>query len=277
MAFDVWRQHARGRLRRAVTGATRIKHANLGSPRRQFLGNRDADDACADDRDLHQPIVPKDTGAEVNAIWGTLSRAPPMPERRVQLRRVCVFCGSSRGNRPAYHAAATTLAKAMAARRIELVFGGGGIGLMTTIADAILAAGGHAIGVIPEALRTREVAHQGLEDLRVVKTMHARKALMAELSDAFIALPGGFGTFEEFCEVVTWTQLGVHRKRCGLLNIDGFYDPLLGLFDHAVEEGFVKPDDRAIVVAEIDPNTLLDRLSIGTRETEPWIPQTGIT
>ena len=141
------------------------------------------------------------------------------------LRRVCVFCGSSRGTRSEYHDAATALAQAMAARGIELVFGGGGVGLMGTIADAILAAGGHAIGVIPEALRAREVAHRGLPDLRVVDSMHARKALMAQLSDAFVALPGGFGTFEEFCEVVTWTQLGLHRKRCGLLNVGGILRP----------------------------------------------------
>ena len=165
----------------------------------------------------------------------------------------------------------------MAGRGIELVFGGGGVGLMGTIADAILAAGGHAIGVIPEALRAREVAHRGLPELRVVDSMHARKALMAQLSDAFVALPGDFGTFEEFCEVVTWTQLGLHRKRCGLLNVGGFYDPLLRLFDQAVEQEFIGSDNRAIVVAESDPEVLLNRLAVPTREAARWLDRANIT
>jgi uncharacterized protein (TIGR00730 family) len=177
------------------------------------------------------------------------------------LHRVCVFCGSSDGARPEYHDAARALAREMVRRGIGLVFGGGGIGLMATVSDAVLAAGGHAIGVIPESLRAREVAHTGLPDLRVVASMHERKALMAELSDAFIALPGGFGTFEEFCEVVTWTQLGLHDKPCGLLNAGGFYDPLLALFDQAVEQGFIRPAGRGIVVTETDPGRLLDRLA----------------
>ena len=132
---------------------------------------------------------------------------------------------------------------------------------MGIVADAVIAAGGHAIGVIPHALVAREIAHRGLPDLRVVNSMHERKAMMADLSDAFIALPGGFGTFEEFCEVVTWTQLGLHRKRCGLVNVAGFYDPLLALFDRATAEGFIRSDNRDIVVAEADPAVLLDRLS----------------
>lgn len=175
--------------------------------------------------------------------------------------RVCVFCGSSRGARPEYVQAAETLAQEMARRQIGLVFGGGCVGLMGIVADAILAAGGHAIGVIPDALVARELAHVGLPDLRVVGSMHERKALMASLSDAFIALPGGFGTFEEFCEAVTWTQLGLHQKVCGLLNVAGYYDPLLALFERAVEDGFVKPENRAIVVADSDVSRLLDRIS----------------
>lgn len=149
----------------------------------------------------------------------------------------------------------------MIRREIGLVFGGGAIGLMGVIADAMLAGGGHAIGVIPHALVAREVAHRSLPDLRVVSSMHERKATMANLADAFVAMPGGFGTFEEFCEVVTWTQLGVHRKPCGLLNVDGFYDPLMALFDRAVDEGFVTAVNRAIVIADHDPGALLDRLA----------------
>ena len=177
------------------------------------------------------------------------------------LRRVCVFCGSSAGVRPEYRAAAEQLARELAARRIELVFGGGCVGLMGIIADAVIAAGGHAIGVIPHALVAREIAHRGLPDLRVVNSMHERKSMMADLADAFIAMPGGFGTFEEFCEVVTWTQLGLHRKRCGLLNVGGFYDPLLALFDRATDEGFIRRENRGIVLAEADPARLLDHLS----------------
>ena len=175
--------------------------------------------------------------------------------------RICVFCGSSVGTRPEYALAGERLAREMARRGIGLVFGGGNVGLMGVIADAMLAAGGHAIGVIPHALVARELAHRGLPDLRVVNSMHERKAMMAGLADAFIAMPGGFGTFEEFCEVVTWTQLGVHRKACGLLNVGGFYDPLIALFDRAVAEGFIKMENRGIVVAHADAAALLDELA----------------
>lgn len=177
-----------------------------------------------------------------------------------QLGRVCVFCGASEGLKPEYRAAAECFGRELAARRITLVFGGGGTGLMRYVADSVLAAGGHAIGVIPEALLAREIGHPGLPDLRVVGSMHERKALMADLSDAFVALPGGFGTFEELCEAITWTQLGIHRKRCGLLNVDGFYDPLLRLFDGAVGSGFISEDSRQIVFATDDPRALLDHL-----------------
>ena len=160
----------------------------------------------------------------------------------------------------------------MVRRGIGLVFGGGAVGLMGVIADAVLAAGGHAVGVIPHALVARELAHRGLPDLRVVNSMHERKATMAQLSDAFIALPGGFGTFEEFCEVVTWTQLGVHRKSCGLLNVEGFYDPLIAQFDRGVAEGFVQPQNRRIVVAHAEPAALLDSLArVPAPPEAPWI------
>jgi uncharacterized protein (TIGR00730 family) len=194
------------------------------------------------------------------------------------LTRVCVFCGSSAGTLPAYRESAESLARELTARGIGLVCGGGCVGLMGITADAMLAAGGTAIGVIPQHLVDREIAHRGLTDLRVVGSMHERKALMAELSDAFIALPGGFGTFEEFCEVVTWTQLGLHRKRCGLLNVRGFYDPLLALFDRAVADGFIKPSNRDLVVAHSTASALLDALAQPLASVEPkWIPSTEQT
>jgi uncharacterized protein (TIGR00730 family) len=174
--------------------------------------------------------------------------------------RICIFCGSSTGVRPEYRAAAEQIAIRLAERGMGIVYGGGCVGLMGIVADTALAHGGYVIGVIPSAMVTREIAHRGLPDLRVVSSMHERKALMASLSDAFIALPGGFGTFEEFCEVVTWTQLGLHRKPCGLLNIAGYYDPLISLFDRAVIDGFIRPENRQIVVADSDPAVLIERL-----------------
>lgn len=178
------------------------------------------------------------------------------------LNRVCIFCGSSTGVRPEYREAAETIAAHLARRRVDIVFGGGCVGLMGVVADTALAHGGHVIGVIPSALVAREIAHRGLPDLRIVASMHERKALMASLSDAFIALPGGFGTFEEFCEVVTWAQLGLHRKPCGLLNVAGYYNPLVALIDRAVADGFITPFNRGIVVTESDPEALIDRLSM---------------
>jgi hypothetical protein len=183
-----------------------------------------------------------------------------------------VFCGSSPGARDEYRDAAERLARELTARRIGIVFGGGGVGLMGVLADAALAAGGDVIGVIPDALVAREVAHRRVPDLRVVGSMHERKALMAELADAFVALPGGFGTFEELCEVITWTQLGLHRKRCGLVNVRGFYDPLLALFDRATEEGFIRQDSRDVVLADADPASLIRRLADSPEATGPaWI------
>ena len=176
------------------------------------------------------------------------------------MKRICVFCGSSVGVRPAYAAAAAALAQRLAAQGVGIVYGGGNVGLMGVLADVALEAGGEVIGVIPHSLVAKEVAHTRLGDLRVVGSMHERKALMAELSDAFIALPGGFGTLEEFCEVLTWNQLGLQRKPCGLLNIEGFYDPLLSMFDRAVEEQFVKPQHRRMVISDGEPESLVDRL-----------------
>src|SRR5262245_34386459 len=178
------------------------------------------------------------------------------------LQRVCIFCGSSTGVRPEYRAAAEEIAALLARRGVGIVFGGGRVGLMGVVADTALAHGGHVIGVIPSAMVTREIAHLGLPDLRVVASMHERKALMASLSDAFVALPGGFGTFEELCEAITWTQLGLHRKPCGLLNVAGYYDPLVALFDRAVDDGFIRPENRHLVVADSRPASLIERLVV---------------
>ena len=153
----------------------------------------------------------------------------------------------------------------MVRRNVGLVYGGGKVGLMGVIADAVLKAGGEAVGVIPEHIMSREIGHEGLTKLHVVHSMHERKALMADLSDAFIAMPGGFGTLEEFCEVVTWTQLGLHAKPCGILNVLGYYTPLLAMFDHAVEERFLKPENRALVLARESAAELLQAL-------EDWRP-----
>jgi uncharacterized protein (TIGR00730 family) len=190
------------------------------------------------------------------------------------MRRVCVFCGSSQGARPAYAAAARALGAAVAAEGLGLVYGGANVGLMKVVADAALAGGAEVIGIIPESLMTRELGHPGLTTLHVVPSMHARKALMADHADAFVALPGGFGTFEEFFEVVTWTQLGLHAKPCGLLNVEGFYDPLLAFVDHATTERFIRPETRAIVVADADPAALLRHLRTMTVPRVPkWITE----
>ncbi len=174
------------------------------------------------------------------------------------MRRVCVFCGSSHGTRPAYREAAERTAVVLARRGLGVVYGGGNVGLMGVLADAALAAGGEVIGVIPAALVAKELAHRGLTDLRVVDSMHERKALMAELSDGFIALPGGYGTLEELCEVLTWSQLGLHGKPCGLLNTAGYFHPLLELLDRATEEDFLRPEHRALLLVEEDPQRLVD-------------------
>ncbi len=174
--------------------------------------------------------------------------------------RVCVFCGSSGGFSEVYRSAAVELGRFLSEQGLGLVYGGGRIGLMGVVADAVLAQGGQVIGVIPQPMIAREIWHSGLTELRVVPSMHARKSLMAELADAFIALPGGFGTFEEFCEMVTWSQLGIHRKPCGLLNVDGYYDPLLQMFDRAVAEGFLKRENRELVLAAPDSRRLLEQM-----------------
>ncbi len=177
------------------------------------------------------------------------------------MKRICVFCGSSSGIREEYGVAAQGLATALANRGLGLVYGGGNVGLMGMIADSMLQAGGEVIGVIPRQLVAKEVAHRGLTELHIVDTMHQRKAMMNELSDAFIALPGGYGTLEEFFEILTWSQLGIHGKPSGLLNVSGYYDSLLAMLDHAVAEGFLRPAFRQLVIADTDADALLQRLA----------------
>ena len=177
------------------------------------------------------------------------------------MNRICVFCGSSDGARPEYAAGARALAAALTSRKIGLVYGGSNVGLMKIIADEMMQSGSEVIGVIPESLVRWEVAHENLTQLHIVSSMHERKALMADLSDGFIALPGGFGTFEEFCEIITWAQLGIHRKPCGLLNVAGYYDALLAMFDHATREQFVRPQYRRMVLEADAPNRLLDLMT----------------
>jgi len=179
-----------------------------------------------------------------------------------ELQTICVFCGSSPGARPEYAAAAKALGRTIAERGLTLVYGAGNVGLMGALADAALAAGGTVVGIIPEHLVQWEVAHQGLTRLEIVHSMHERKARMADLSDAFIALPGGLGTFEELFEILTWAQLGLHRKPFGLLNTAGYYDSLLALLDSGVQERFLRPEHRAMIQEEAnDPSHLLDRLA----------------
>ena len=176
------------------------------------------------------------------------------------MKRVGVFCGSNCGTDAAYVRAARELGALLVQRRLGLVYGGGNVGLMGAMADTVLAGGGEVIGVIPDTLVQRELAHRGCSELRVVATMHERKALMADLAEAFIALPGGFGTLDEFCEVLTWAQLGFHRKPCGLLNVAGFWDPFLAQLNHAVAQGFVRPAHLDLLAVEREPARLLARL-----------------
>jgi uncharacterized protein (TIGR00730 family) len=180
-------------------------------------------------------------------------------ERR--LSRICVFCRSLSGVATEYRTATTTLANELVRRHIGLVFGGGSVGLMGVLADRVLELRGDVVGVIPEALATKELLHPGVRDMRLVADMHQRKALMAELADAFIALPGGYGTFEELFEILTWAQLGFHRKNIGLFNVAGYFDPLVKLIEHAIREGFIKPSHRDLFVVENDAARLLDRLA----------------
>jgi uncharacterized protein (TIGR00730 family) len=177
------------------------------------------------------------------------------------LESICVFCGSSFGATDDYVEAARAFGAEAARRRVRVVYGGASVGLMGALADAALAAGGSVVGVIPRALMEREIAHRGLTELRVVESMHERKATMAQLADAFVALPGGLGTFEELFEIWTWGQLGLHSKPYGLLNVRDYYTPLIRFLDHARDEGFVRPSQRSRLVVESDSGSLIERLS----------------
>jgi uncharacterized protein (TIGR00730 family) len=185
-----------------------------------------------------------------------------------ELRAICIFCGASTGSNPAYLAAARNVGAALAGRGIEVVYGGGRLGLMGAVADAALAAGGRVTGVIPSALVDREVAHLGLTDLRIVSTLHERKALMADLADAFLALPGGLGTLEELAEVLSWAQLELHTKPIGVLDVGGYFGALAAFLDHATAEGFIGPDQRRLLMIETDLDALFQRFAA-------WLPSAG--
>ncbi|MBI1395399.1 MAG: TIGR00730 family Rossman fold protein [Betaproteobacteria bacterium] len=188
------------------------------------------------------------------------------------MRSVCVFCGSSPGGDPVYVETARETGRVLAEAGVGITYGGGRIGMMGAVADGALAAGGRVVGVIPEPLEKREVAHDGLTELHVVDSMHRRKQLMADLSDAFVMLPGGFGTLEEFCEIVTWSQLGMHGKPCVLVNVRSYFGPLVAMFDHALAEGFVRPVHRDIVCEIARPAELLDALrTYRPPQVERWL------
>ena len=197
---------------------------------------------------------------------------------KLKLQRICVFCGSSAGFDPIHLQMAGNMGASLAREGIELVYGGGSVGLMGAVADAILQADGHVIGVIPRFLATRELLHEGVSDLRLTETMHERKALMSDLSDAFIALPGGLGTYEELFEVLTWAQLGLHGKPTGLLNIAGYFDPLIAMIDRAITEGFCRDEHRQLFVVDDRPESLLQKIREHSMPTvRKWIPSTDQT
>ncbi|MCP4038546.1 MAG: TIGR00730 family Rossman fold protein [bacterium] len=188
------------------------------------------------------------------------------------MNAVCVFTGSSPGAKAEYREVAMRLGSELVARELALVYGGAHVGLMGAVADAVLEAGGRAIGVIPEFLVAKEVAHEGLSELHVVETMHERKAKMAALASGFIALPGGVGTFEETFEILSWAQLGMHEKPCGLLNVSGYYDGLISFLDHAVSERFVKPVHRELVLVAEEPDELLDAFRVySPPDIDKWL------
>ncbi len=188
------------------------------------------------------------------------------------MKRICVFAGSSAGYRPIYRTIAEELGRALAVREVGLVYGGARVGLMGVLADTVLASRGHVTGVIPAALVAKEVAHTGLSDLRVVTSMHERKAMMSDLADGFIALPGGWGTLDEFFEILTWGQLGLHQKPCGLLNVQGYFDRLLSFVAHSIEEGFVRREYGSMISVSSSADALLDMLaSYEPPRVEKWI------
>jgi len=195
----------------------------------------------------------------------------------MNIKNICVYCGSSPGLNPAYARAATILGKTLAERDIGLVYGGAAVGIMGVVADAVLANGGKAIGVIPKALAVKEVAHEGLNELHVVESMHERKAMMADLSDGFIALPGGWGTLEEIFEILTWAQLGFHRKPCGLLNVEGYYDDLIRFLENAFTQQFVNDLYRPILITADEPAKILDQFAVyEAPEVRKWMGESEL-
>jgi uncharacterized protein (TIGR00730 family) len=195
----------------------------------------------------------------------------------IDLGTVCVYSGSNPGARPEFREAAVALGRELASRRTHVVYGGGHVGLMGAMATAALEAGGRVTGVIPKALFDKELGHEGLTELRVVDTMHERKLLMADLADAFVALPGGFGTFEELLEALTWTQLGVHEKPCGVVNVAGYFDHFLAMLDTAVRERFLRSEHRELVAVSSEPAELLDRLAAFRPVTvQKWLDRSGL-
>ena len=196
----------------------------------------------------------------------------------VDMKTICVYCGSSPGNHPAYAQGARALARALVANQLGLVYGGSNVGLMGVVADEVIAQGGTAVGVIPHALVNKEVAHPALTQLHVVSNMHERKAMMAELADGFVALPGGLGTLEELFEMLTWGQLSFHTKPVGLLNVNGFYDGLLAFLDHAHAEAFIRPQHRAMLLAHSDPDLLIgDFKNYIAPAVTKWVDKPGAT
>lgn len=194
-----------------------------------------------------------------------------------KLSTVCVFCGSNPGTDPEFMEAATQTGRFLAENGIRMVFGGGRVGLMGQVADTVMAEGGEVIGVIPRDLAEKEVAHQNLTELHVVNSMHERKALMAKLSDGFVAMPGGFGTFEEICEVITWTQLGFQEKPCGILNVNGYYADLISLFDKATENGFIHSQHRRLVLVSDRIDDLIEKFrSFKPNHLEKWLDKDSI-
>jgi len=187
---------------------------------------------------------------------------------RTRIRNLCVFCGSSPGLRSVYAEAATQFGQELARSGIALIFGGGRVGLMGILADSVLSAGGKAVGVMPRALVEKEIAFTGLTELHVTESMHQRKAMMADLADAFVLLPGGYGSWEEFCEALTWLQLGIHQKPCAILNVAGYYDPLLALTAHSVAEGFIRQAHAEMIIVENNSARLLSRLSTASTPSE---------
>ena len=181
-------------------------------------------------------------------------------KKEKKMKRVCIFCGSSNGSQPSYQEIAKAMGEELVHREMGLIYGGGNIGLMSMIAEVVLAGKGEVLGVIPKFMKEKDLARQDLTELHVVESMHERKALMADLADGFIALPGGYGTLEEFCEMITWRQLHIHKKPCGLLNFKGFFDAFINFVDHQVEEGFVSRENRSLLLTSDRPADLLDLL-----------------